>query len=107
KYFYFLRRLKSIRPWQISVTLRLYPFAYPKHMGMPPADRATLMCYNLLSPKEAGMRNAVLDQPTLEQYLKIAQPVNYPLHLDLALPLFSWMHVHRDGRFLGMFPALP
>ena len=49
-YFYFLKKIKAISKKDISCTLRLYPYKYREKMGIPPVDKVTLMCYNLLNP---------------------------------------------------------
>ena len=96
-YFYFLKKLKSISGKKISVTLRLYPYKYPDIMGVPPADRATLMCYNLLNPIENPQKNAILDVNELELYLENTKP--YPVALDIALPIYSWAQVYHNEVF--------
>lgn len=99
RYFYLLKSLKKISGKTISCTLRLYPYKYPKLMGIPPVDKATLMCYNLMNPLESENQNSILDTDELEKYLKgVAQ---YPLHLDVALPVFSWMQVYQGNYFAG------
>jgi hypothetical protein len=99
-YFYFLKALKKISGKKISCTLRLYPYKYPGIMGVPPVDKATLMCYNLLSPLKCENQNSILDTDELEKYLKNAE--KYPLHLDIALPVFSWMQVYKQNEFAGI-----
>jgi hypothetical protein len=96
-YFYFLTKLKQISGKKISCTLRLYPFAYPQKMGVPPVDKVSLMCYNLLNPLENKSKNSILDLSEFESYLKTADA--YPLHLDIALPLYSWAQVYHNERF--------
>jgi hypothetical protein len=96
-YFYFLKKLKAISNKKISCTLRLYPYKYPDKMGIPPVDKATLMCYNLISPFEDKSKNSILDTDELEKYLDI--PGLYPLHLDIGLPVYSWMQVYQNNHF--------
>lgn len=96
-YFYFLQKLKEFSKKDISCTLRLYPYKYPKKMGIPPVDRVTLMCYNLMSPLQNHTKNTILDLQELESYLK--NVAKYPLHLDVALPVYSWMQVYQNDRF--------
>ena len=50
KYFYLLKKIKELSKKEISCTLRLYPYKYPEIMGVPPVDKAMLMCYNLIKP---------------------------------------------------------
>ncbi|MFN6378368.1 MAG: hypothetical protein ACK4WD_03785, partial [Flavobacteriales bacterium] len=96
-YFYFLKKLKSISGKKISVTLRLYPFKYPEKMGIPPADAAMLMCYNLLIPLENPEKNSILDLNELDLYLDDSKV--YPLPLDIALPIYSWAQVYHNETF--------
>ena len=96
-YFYFLKKLKSISKKEISCTLRLYPYKYRTKMGIPPVDRVTLMCYNLINPLENQNKNSILDLNELESYLNV--DVKYPIHTDVALPLYSWMQVYQNEKF--------
>ncbi|WP_166919338.1 hypothetical protein [Flavobacterium poyangense] len=96
-YFYFLKKLKEISKKEISCTLRLYPYKYPEKMGTPPVDRATLMCYNLVNPLNNHSKNSILDVNELELYLNKKR--KYPLHLDVALPIYSWMQVYQNNKF--------
>lgn len=97
-YFFFLKELKKISEKTISCTLRLYPYKYPDKMGVPPVDKATLMCYNLINPLENPSRNSILDLEELKSYLDIKQ--KYPLHLDVALPLYSWAQIYQNNQFV-------
>lgn len=96
-YFYFLKKLKAISKKQISCTLRLYPYKYRDKMGIPPVDKVTLMCYNLLNPLQNHNKNSILDLRELEAYLD--GNTGYPKHLDVALPIYSWMQVYQNERF--------
>lgn len=99
-YFYLLQKIKSLSGKTISCTLRMYPFAYPDTMGVPPVDKATLMCYNLIGTFDERNRNSILDTKELEAYLKIAKV--YPLHLDVALPVYAWSLVYQNNVFAGV-----
>lgn len=45
KYFRFLKKFKELNPGKtISVTVRMYPYKYKEKLGVPPVDRAMLMC---------------------------------------------------------------
>lgn len=100
KYFYFLSKIKKLSKKTISCTLRLYPFAYPEKMGIPPVDKAMLMCYNLIKPLSEKDKNSILDNTELEKYLKISK--KYPIHLDVALPIFYWGHWYQNNQFNGL-----
>jgi len=100
KYFYLLKQIKSKSKKEISCTLRLYPYAYPEIMGVPPVDKATLMCYNLIKPLAEKSKNSILDTTELEKYLKNKK--RYPLHTDIALPIFGWTQLYKNNRFAGL-----
>ncbi|MGV3632408.1 MAG: hypothetical protein ACO1O6_14470 [Bacteroidota bacterium] len=96
-YFEFLRLLKKRTGLQISATLRLYAYKFPDRMGVLPVDRAMLMCYNLLSVHQQDSKNSILDLEELEKYLVGAE--KYPVPLDVALPVYSAMHVYRNNTY--------
>lgn len=100
KYFYLLKQIKTKSKKTISCTLRLYPYAYPEIMGVPPVDKVTLMCYNLIKPLEEKRKNAILDTAELEKYLKNKK--DYPLSTDIALPIFGWTQLYKNNRFAGL-----
>lgn len=99
-YFSFLEEFRSKGKFTLSATLRLYPYKFPDKMGVLPVDRAMLMCYNLISPLEAGSRNSILDLPELEKYLVGAD--EYPVPLDLALPIYSAALIMQNNHFVGI-----
>ncbi|RDI05589.1 hypothetical protein [Flavobacterium sp. AG291] len=96
-YFYFLKRLKELSQKKISCTLRLYPYKYPDKMGVPPVDSVMLMCYNLIKPLEDHERNSILDNKEFSAYLDTDE--KYPLHIDIALPVYSWVQVYQNNHF--------
>ncbi len=96
-YFYFLEKIKEFSKKEISCTLRLYPYKYPEKMGVPPVDKAMLMCYNLINPSTNKDKNSILDIEELKKYL--VKKEKYPKHLDVALPLYSWMQVFQNNEF--------
>jgi len=99
-YFYLLKKIKQLSKKKLSCTLRLYPYAYPDVMGVPPVDKATLMCYNLIKPLSQQQKNSILDIPELEKYLR--KNDHYPLHLDIALPVFFWSQWYQNDRFVKL-----
>jgi hypothetical protein len=87
-YFHFLEELKKISDRKITCTLRLHQIKFRKKIGIPPVDKAYLMCYATSSPKDNDRRNSILDIRLLKNYLSDAE--NYPMNFDIALPLYSW-----------------
>lgn len=111
RYFKFLKQLDfKLNPFGVnwsdikvllSCTLRLYPYKYPQLMGVPPVDKVMLMCYNMTSPLTSDTKNSILDNTELKSYIKGVK--RYPLHIDIALPLFSWVMAFQNGSFVGVF----
>ena len=100
KYFYLLKKIKELSNKEISCTLRLYPYKYPDIMGVPPVDKAMLMCYNLIKPLSNKDKNSILDIAELKSYLNKRR--SYPVHLDVALPVFYWTQWYQNNRFSGL-----
>lgn len=102
KYFYLLKKIKSLSGKQLSCTLRLYPYKYPDIMGVPPVDKAMLMCYNLIQPLANKGQNSILDINELKKYL--IEKRSYSVHLDIALPVFYWSQLYQNNRFEKLVP---
>lgn len=87
-YFLFLNELKRISKKDITSTLRLHQVRDKKTMGIPPVKKMYLMCYSTSSPLENSDKNSILDLTLLKAYLRDLE--NYPVKLDIALPIYSW-----------------
>ena len=87
-FFTFLSALKDISGKQVTSTLRLHQVKDSEQMGVPPVDKAYLMCYATASPKNANAINSILDMKLLKAYTRNIN--KYPIKLDIALPLYSW-----------------
>ncbi len=101
KYFDFLKIFKkAIGKISLSATIRLYQYRYREKTGVPPVDKGMLMLYNLQDLKRYDIPNSVFDAKEAAAYLD-NQP-EYPLPLDVALPLFSWAVGYHDGDFVAL-----
>lgn len=87
-YFEFLRRLKTQTQKEITSTLRLHQLRDLENNGVPPINKAYLMCYATSSPLEDTEVNSILNYELLQSYLSSVE--DYPLELDYALPIYSW-----------------
>lgn len=106
-YFEFLKALKNemrhsikFAHFQLSATLRLYPYKFPDKMGVLPVDRAMLMCYNLQPPDHRGQKRSIFSLKVLHDYLVGARV--YPVALDIALPIFNLAYVYDEQLFQKM-----
>lgn len=106
-YFRLLEQLKQDLQTQgvlLSVTIRLHQIRYPEQTGVPPVERGMLMCYNTGELEKWEENNSILESQTVAPYLK--RLGEYPLSLDLALPIFSWGVLFRDGRMIRLLNDL-
>ena len=106
-YFYFLETLKNKLKKdrkELSVTIRLHQLKYPEKTGIPPAGRGVLMCYNVGDLQKWGTKNSILDDKITSTYLK--NNMHYPLPLDIALPVFQWGVLFRDGEMIKLINQL-
>ena len=100
-YFRLLAALKRLRPFlRVTATIRLHQWAYQKQTGIPPVDGGVLMFYNMGNLEHPTGPGSILDVDIGSQYLE--QASDYPLHLDVALPLFRWGVVLREGKVVHL-----
>lgn len=98
-YFYLLEKLKELKKYKLSATIRLWQYRDFKKAGIPPVDSGLLMCYNLSSPNDRKTKNSIATSKELAQYITHD---DYDLPLDIALPIFSWSVVFRGNEFNGI-----
>ncbi len=99
-YFKFLKLLKAkLSDKTLSCTIRLHQYKDRELMGIPPVERGLLMCYNVADVQKLDTKNAILDSEIVEQYLVGKQ---YPMLLDIGLPMFSWAAWYRGKEFKGI-----
>ncbi|MET0300970.1 MAG: hypothetical protein ABW036_14455 [Flavitalea sp.] len=107
-YFHFLRAFRkaySDDDFRLTATIRLYQCKFLNKTGVPPVDRGMLMCYNMGNLREPSVEvNSILDPDDLRQYTAFLP--TYPLSLDIALPLFDWKVLLRDGNYQGLIEGL-
>ncbi|SEM33054.1 hypothetical protein SAMN05216436_103226 [bacterium A37T11] len=106
-YFKFLKALRKrmASTIRLSATLRLHQVRNMKGSGIPPVDRAMLMCYNMGNLRQYGEHNSIISIKEINTYLKDFL-LDYPLPVDIALPLFSWPVVFRKGNYMGISKQL-
>ncbi len=111
KYFQLIKQLKtqlnklnvqSNKQLKITTTIRLHQIKFSEKTGIPPADKGVLMAYNTGDLSDPQTINSILDINVLKQYL--SELKTYPLPLDVALPIFSWGIVKRDGQAVQLIP---
>lgn len=101
KYFLLLKEVKKLLPKkEISTTLRLWQYKNQKLAGIPPADRVTLMLYNMSPLDKPETENSIFKKSVAETYLKGVD--EYRLPLDVAIPTFQWAVWFRDSKYQGI-----
>lgn len=102
-FFTFCRALKTLGAasgTRLSVTVRLHQVKYRNRTGVPPADRALLMFYNVGRIEAAPARSSIFNPEDAARYAPFLD--GYPLPLDAALAVFSWAVHGREGRVVGL-----
>jgi hypothetical protein len=98
-YLKFIERFKKLSQKKLSATIRLHQVKYFKKTKIPNVDSGVLMYYNMGSIASDSL-NSVYDQKIASKYLKSLK--KYPLHLDFALPIYSWgVHI-RNQKVIGL-----
>jgi hypothetical protein len=98
-YFRFIRSFKNFSKQRVSCTIRLHQVKYPGRTGIPPVDYGVLMYYNMGSIS-AGPQSSIYERSIASKYNSFIR--NYPLELDVALPVFSWGLKIREGRVVEL-----
>lgn len=104
-FFSFLQKIRLYLPPdnQLSATIRLHQYKFPKQTGVPPVDRGMLMLYNTGDLDDPAETNSIFKTTDAQRYL-IGAPARYALPLDVALPIFSWALVFRNQEFWKIIP---
>jgi hypothetical protein len=102
-FFAMLVQLRALAGVPLSATIRLHQVKYRERTGVPPIDRGMLMFYNMGKFSADPEARAIFDAAAAEKYL--ARVGEYPLPLDVALPIWSWTVHVRDDRVVGLMQS--
>ena len=95
KYFYFLNIIEKLHPeLLISATIRLHQIKDRKQTGIPPIKKGVLMYYATSNPLDVQDENSILENTLSKNYIKELD--QYPVNLDIALPIYSWAIVQNQ-----------
>lgn len=90
---------KANHPIALSATIRLHQAKYHRKTGIPKVDKGVLMYYNMGKISNDTL-NSIYSKTIAEKYLKSL--ADYPLSLNVALPIFSCgIHI-RDNHVIGL-----
>lgn len=98
-YLRFIEVFKKVSNKKLSATIRLHQIKYFEKTKIPNVDRGVLMYYNMgkIAPDSL---NSIYDRNIANRYLSSLK--NYPLPINIALPIYSWgIHI-RDGKIIGL-----
>jgi hypothetical protein len=103
KFFSVIENMKPLlgkKDVRISCTIHLHQIKYKDQSGIPPCDRGMLMFYNMTDWRKENTKNSIFDAQEAEKYLPYIK--DYPMKLDVALPIFRWAIAYRDHNFLAI-----
>lgn len=98
-YLKFIEQFKKLSQKKLSATIRLHQVKYFKKTKIPNVDSGVLMYYNMGTIANDSA-NSIYSQKISEKYLKSLK--KYPLHLDFALPIYSWAVHIRNKNVIGL-----
>lgn len=104
KYFAFLKIFGAYFEAPLTATIRLHQVKYYQKTGVPPVSKGMLMFYNMGDLENPNTQNSILDLNIAQQYMSNFD--SYPLALDVALPIFKWGVIQRDGKVVYLLNAL-
>jgi len=87
----------------LSSTIRLHQVKHRETTGVPPVERGMLMFYNMGKFSAEADDRAIFDATAAEKYL--GRVHDYPLPLDVALPIWSWTVHVRDDRVIDLLQS--
>jgi len=98
-YLKFIEQFKKLSKKKLSATIRLHQVKYFKKTKIPNVDSGVLMYYNMgtIAP---DAENSIYSQKIAGKYLRSLK--KYPLHLDFALPIYSWAVHIRNQKVIGL-----
>lgn len=98
-YLKFIERFKKLSHKKLSATIRLHQVKYFKKTKIPNVDSGVLMYYNMGNIAPDSL-NSIYDRNISDKYLKSLR--KYPLHLYIALPVYSWAVHIRNQKVIGL-----
>jgi hypothetical protein len=102
-FFEYLRAVHAASGLPLSATIRLHQIKFRERTGVPPVERGMLMFYNMGGFSAVAGKRAIFDADSANQY--VGRLADYPLPLDVALPIYSWTVQVRDERVVDLLQA--
>ena len=103
RFMQFVDTLKQRSSKKLSATIRLHQVKYYSTTHIPKVDYATLMYYNM-GKISADTLNSIYDRKIAERYIESLK--NYPIKLNIALPIYAWgVHI-RDNSVINLLSKI-
>ncbi len=102
-FFELIEDIKKETNWKISATIRLHQIKYASKTGIPNVDNGVLMYYNMGSIASDSL-NSIYDRSIASKYIGALK--DYPLELNYALPIYSWLIHIRNGKVIRMISRI-
>lgn len=98
-YLKFIEIFKQVSGKKLSATIRLHQIKYFRQTKIPNVDTGVLMYYNMgkIAPDSS---NSIYEKKIAARYLQSLK--NYPLPINVALPIYSWAIHSRENKVLGL-----
>lgn len=103
RFFALVEQLRKETDMKISATIRLHQVKFASKTGIPNVDRGVLMYYNM-GRIAADSLNSIYDRQIAQKYTSGLK--DYPLALDYALPIYSWVVHSRKGQVVRLISRL-
>ncbi|HKM92691.1 MAG TPA: hypothetical protein VJY41_03475 [Prolixibacteraceae bacterium] len=99
RFMQFVNTIKHRSGKKLSATIRLHQVKHYSSTHIPNVDYATLMYYNM-GKIDADTLNSIYDRKIASRYIESLK--NYPLKLNIALPIYAWgVHI-RDNKVINL-----
>lgn len=103
QFFALVDEIKKQSNLKMSATIRLHQVKYFEKTGVPNVDEGVLMYYNM-GIISADSLNSIYDREVASKYINSL--ANYPLKLNVALPVYSWLVHTRNKKPINLISRI-
>ena len=100
RYLELVQKVRSLVKGKLSATIRLHQIKYFDLTAVPEVDYGVLMYYNMGTIAADG-NNSIYDRQIAQRYIPALK--QYPLKLEVALPIYSWVIQIRNNKVVNLF----
>lgn len=103
QFFALVDEIKKQTNLKMSATIRLHQVKYFEKTGVPNVDEGVLMYYNM-GVISADSLNSIYDREVALKYITTLN--KYPLKLNIALPVYSWVIHTRNKKPINLISRI-